>query len=75
MKLKNEKNADDDIPDATRAPQKWEYKVEKIASGLEKRLDLLGEAGWELVTIKEKEEIIDGSVSRYIWTVFKRPVY
>ncbi len=75
MKFKTEKKTDDDIPEVTRAPQKWEYKVEKIISGLEKRLDMLGDGGWELVAIQEKEEIIDCSASRYIWTVFKRPVY
>lgn len=75
MKFRNEKKAVEDIPEIARAPQKWEYKVEKIASGLEKRLDVLGDGGWELVAIQEKEETIDGSVSRYIWSVFKRPVY
>lgn len=76
MKLKQErKTGMDDIPELTRALPKWEYKVVKIETDLEKHLDELGAMGWELVTIEHREYSQDGIPHKYLWTVFKRPVF
>ena len=48
-----------------RSPQKWEYKVEH--SPAEKKINELGEQGWELVAIQSPSQNI--LVSTY---VFKR---
>lgn len=50
--------------------QKWEYcqwKYSSVSGSLERSLNVLGEAGWELVTIHVIEEI----GAKYI---FKRPI-
>ncbi|MDQ7821744.1 MAG: DUF4177 domain-containing protein [Candidatus Eremiobacteraeota bacterium] len=63
------------LPDLPRALQKWEYKVMLFTADLERHLDELGEKGWELVAIEQREITREGAAPPATWTVFKRPVY